>query len=88
MLLAASFDDDTLTVTYPETIAATDVEACIEQSFDLVTWNLAPVVRQILSDDGTIRFIRAGVPFSPGDDQFVRAEAQTVNKVRSNIKTN
>ena len=73
-------------MTYSEAVAATDVEVFIEQSFDLVTWTLAPVVRTILSDDGTIRVIMAGVPISPGDKQLVRAEAQTVISTRSNIK--
>ena len=87
-VLAPSFNAGLLTMTYSESVAATDVEVVIKESFDLVTWTLAPVVRTILSNDGTNRVIMAGVPISPGDDQFVRAEAQTVNSTRSNIKKN
>ena len=71
-VLAPSFNAGLLTMTYSESVAATDVEVVIEESFNLGTWLEAPAIKRILSEDSMIRIIEAGVPISPGEKQFMR----------------
>ena len=61
-----------LSLTYTKAIAATDVTYTVEWSADLVTWSPAGVTEQVLTDNGSIRQIRASVPIGSAKAKFIR----------------
>lgn len=61
-----------LTLTYREIDAATDLTYAVEKSTDLVNWVAAGAQNQILFDDGVTRLVKSSVPMGPGNDLFLR----------------
>jgi len=61
----------TLSFTYTQIVAASDLTYTAEWSSDLQTWSAAGVTTAILSDDGVHRQIRASVPLGAAKAKFL-----------------
>ena len=91
--MGLSLDGGLLTLTFQQSVAATDIEFRVGETANLFTWTEPPFVGQILSDNGILRTIKVGVPLSPGPAQFIQVRVkkpreQAGRKWWEAIKTN
>ncbi len=63
-----------LSITFPKVIAATNLVYTPQWSNDLVDWFPTGITEQTLSDNGTIREIRASIPSTPTGAKFIRVK--------------
>jgi len=61
-----------VTLTYRRLDSATDLTYSVEKSSTLGSFTAASVTEDILSDDGTIKVVRAKMPIGTSDKQFLR----------------
>jgi hypothetical protein len=66
------FEAGELSITFTKVIAATDLVYTPQWSDDLVDWSDSGITQQTVSDDGTIRRIRASISATAGEPRFLR----------------
>ncbi len=64
---AGVVEGDFLTLTYPRSLAATDLDYQAEWSPDLRIWTTTGVLDSLLSTDAKVEIHKASVPFAPSD---------------------
>ena len=62
-------------LTYRRANGASDVSLVVEETTNLVSWATATVIEETLSDDGTIRIVKAKVPIGDAARKFLRLKA-------------
>ena len=77
LLPVLSVNGSTLTFTYRQNDAATDLTYVVEQSQDLSTWTTATPSTSVLSDDGHTRVIQATLPRGTGTQLMLRLRVVT-----------
>jgi hypothetical protein len=77
LLPVLSVNGSTLTFTYRQNDAATDLTYVVEQSPDLNTWTTATPSTSVLSDDGHTRVIQATLPRGTGTQLMLRLRVVT-----------
>ena len=78
--LGMSRDGGLRTLTFQQAVAAIDLEFRVGETANLFNWTEPPFVGRILSDNGILRAIQAGVPVSPGASQFIQVQVNQTNK--------
>ncbi len=78
--LGLSLEGGLLTLTFQQSVAATDIEFSVGETANLLTWTEPPFVGRILSDNGIMRTIQLGVPLSPGPAQFIQVRVKKTEK--------
>jgi hypothetical protein len=66
-----------VTLTYRRLDAANDLTYAVEQSSTLSNFTTATVTEDVLSDDGTLKVVRAKLPIGTNDKQFLRVRVTT-----------
>ena len=65
-------EGNSVTLTYQRATSAPDLTFTIEESSDLAAWSAANASEQILSDNGTVRVVKATVPINSATRKLLR----------------